>query len=92
MKIIKRIIDKIQIYLGIIGIIIFYLGKYKKARNLDFPFIFCTLLYGLVHFLDTYKFSEKDKMTSYHLSGSIGLLIAGVLAFFLKIAYNISIL
>lgn len=92
MRIIKRIIDQIQIYLGIIGLIIIYLGKYKKVRNLDFPFIFCTLLYGLVHFLDNYKFSEKYEMTSYHLFGSICLLIVGVLAFFFKIAYNKSIL
>lgn len=87
----KRIIDKIEICLGIIIGIIFYFGKYKKAKNLQFPFIFCILLFGLVYFFDTCKLSEKDEMTSYHLVGSICLLITGTLLLFFQIVYNRSV-
>lgn len=87
----KNVFDNLEILLGIISGLFFYLAKIKKIENCQYIFLFCLLLFGIVYFIDSYKLSEETEMSTYHLVRSFGLLILAFCLLLLKCLYNKSI-
>ena len=76
----KSIFDNLVILLAIISGVFFYFSEYKRVEIFQYLFIVSLLAFGIIYFIDEFKFSEKTVMSSYHILRSIGIIFISILS------------
>ncbi len=76
----KSMFDNLVILLAIISGVFFYFSEYKRVEIFQYLFIVSLLAFGIIYFIDEFKFSEKTVMSSYHILRSIGIIFISILS------------
>lgn len=76
----KNFLGNLEILLGIVSGVFFYLDKQKEIKIFQYLSFLSALCFGIVYYIDESRFSEKTEMSSFHELRAIGIIFISILA------------